>query len=32
MKEKPRMKNILPRGKIIANDLNLKREYELFFK
>ena len=32
MKEKPRMKNILPRGKIIANDLNLKREYESFFK
>ena len=28
MKEKPRMKNILPRVIIISNDLNLKIEYE----
>ncbi len=32
MKEKARMKNILPRGIIIANDLNSKRVYESFFQ
>jgi len=32
MKEKARMKNILPKRIIIANDLNSKRVYESFFK